>query len=129
MDSQTGHPQMSLASIKLFRGLSHVLAALFNSRAEFVRAWQAYRPPAQEAESVQGRWVGDWVSEVSGHHGELKCLLTMIGPGQLEAKFLGTFRRFLRVAYAARLNAKEIPGGFQLKGQNDLGSLAGGTYE
>ena len=120
---------MSLASCKFCRGLSHILAALFNSRAEFVRAWEAYRPAVNTATSVQSRWVGEWVSNVSGHHGELKCILTIVRPGELEARFLGTFRRIFRVAYAVHLNAKDIPEGFQLKGQNDLGSLAGGIYQ
>ena len=93
---------MSLASIPLFRGFSHALAALFNDRSVIERAWQEYKPLAEGARTVQGRWLGEWLSETNGHFGELKCLLIRVSPSQLEAKFLATFRRFLR-AWTERL--------------------------
>jgi len=119
---------MSLASIRLFRGFSHALAALFNNRSAIEHAWQEYKPAAEDPQTVQGRWLGEWVSETNGHCGELKCLLIRVSPGQLEAKFLATFRRFLRVGYSALLDAVETDTGFRLKGQFDLGALAGGIY-
>ena len=115
-------------SIGVFRGFSHVLAAVFNNRAQFERAWQSYKAPLNATQTVQGRWLGEWVSEVNAHHGELKCLLSKIGADQLEATFLAVFWRFLRVGYGVPLNATPTGEGFRLKGESDLGALAGGIY-
>jgi len=119
---------MSSPSTGIFRGFSHVLAAVFNKRAEFERAWRAYKPPPNATQTIQGRWLGEWVSEATGHRGELKCLLSRISEDQLDAIFLATFWRFLRVGYGVRLSATATREGFRLKGESDLGTLAGGIY-
>jgi hypothetical protein len=119
---------MNLASIGIFRSFSHILAAIFNNRAEFERAWRDYKPTTGAARNIEGRWLGEWVSDETGHSGELKCLLSRVRPNELEAKFLATFRGFFRVGYGACLGAEEMREGFRLRGQSDLGSLAGGIY-
>jgi hypothetical protein len=119
---------MGLASIGVVRSLSHILAALFNKRSEFERAWKEYKPPTGGNSAIEGRWVGQWRSEMSQHSGELKCLLSRVRPGQLDAKFLAAFRRVFRVGYGVSLDAEETGNGFRLKGQSDLGALAGGVY-
>lgn len=119
---------MSSASTGIFRGFSHVLAAIFNNRSEFERAWQTYRPAPNAAQSVQGRWLGEWVSQANGHHGELKCLLSRISENQLDGIFLASFWRFLRVGYGVRLSVTKAGNAFKLKGESDLGTLAGGIY-
>ena len=120
---------MALHSIGVFRGLSHLLEAVFNRRSKFERSWQSYTPRPNTMQTIEGRWHGEWVSEVSGHHGELKCLLSRIGSDHLEAIFLASFLKFLRVGYAAHLSATEAGNGLRLKGNSDLGTLAGGIYE
>jgi len=120
---------MSLDSIGIFRGLSHVLAAVFNNRSAFERAWRTYSPQGNGTPSIHGRWQGEWVSEVSGHHGELKCLLSPITTDQLNAVFLASFLRWLRVGYGVLLEATESGHGFRLKWESDLGALAGGIYQ
>jgi hypothetical protein len=66
--------------VDLFRNVSHVLAALFNDRADFQRRWDE----AGKTGSPQ-RWAGDWASEVNRHRGDLKCLLTKTESGEFDA--------------------------------------------
>jgi hypothetical protein len=120
---------MSLVSTGIFRGFSHILAALFNNRSRFERAWRDYQPAADALKSIAGRWQGEWISETTRHRGELKCLLSRPDAEQLEAIFLAAFWRFLRVGYGVRLSATATGGGFRLKGHSDLGALAGGIYQ
>jgi hypothetical protein len=113
----------------LFRGFSHLLAAVFNDRSQFERAWHEYKPATNAKQSIEGRWQGEWVSQANGHHGALRCLLSQINSEQLDAAFLATFGGFLRVGYGVRLVATATAQGFRLKGESDLGKLAGGIYQ
>lgn len=107
---------------------SHMLAALFNSRSAFLEQWRRYETLAQPPEGIAGRWVGEWVSESSGHRGELKCVLDPVGAGLYRACFYATYSRFFRVGYATELKAETANGRTYLKGEEDLGALAGGVY-
>jgi hypothetical protein len=116
-----------LAVVGLFRNVSHLLAALFNNRADFQRRWhEAAGAPA--GAGLEGRWEGEWVSEENGHRGALKCLLTKAGPGGYQAMFYAVYARFLSVAYTVPLHGETSGGKLQLKGEADLGNLAGGIY-
>jgi hypothetical protein len=119
---------MGLASIGVVRSISHILAALFNKRSQFERAWREYKPAPEANGSIEGRWLGQWASEKTRHCGELKCLLCSVRPDQLDAKFLATFRGIFRVGYGVCLGSEETHEGFRLKGESDLGTLAGGVY-
>ncbi len=112
----------------LFRSLSHLLAALFNNRLRFERQWQEYQPSAMSANSIEGRWEGEWISEVNGHHGGLRCILSRTGAGDYHADFHATYSKVLRVCYSVDLSVREANGRFLLKGEANLGRLAGGIY-
>ena len=113
--------------MNLLRGVSHVLAAVFNDRARFEHAWRSYIPNDPPV-PFEGRWRGEWVSAANGHHGDLKCLLTQPSPGVFEASFKATYASFLSVAYRVMLKADHVGTGYYLKGEADLGMLAGGIY-
>ncbi len=110
----------------MFRNVSHVLAALFNNRAEFHRRWEA--APARPANGLEGRWRGEWISQANGHHGALKCLLTKTASGEYEAMFHAVYAGFLAVAYPVALHGQPSGGKLKLAGKADLGKLAGGVY-
>jgi hypothetical protein len=110
------------------RLVSHMLAALFNSRSAFLQQWRRYEPSIEKPDGIAGRWVGEWVSESNGHHGELKCVLAPVSAGVYRAYFYATFSRFFRVGYATDLKAESTNGRVCLKGEEDLGPLAGGVY-
>lgn len=102
----------------LFRNISHVLAALFNNRADFQRRWSAGK---------EERWQGEWKSEANGHHGSLKCLLTRSGD-EYRTMFYAVYAGFLSVAYTVPLHGETADGKLKLEGKADLGKLAGGVY-
>jgi hypothetical protein len=102
-----------------FRNVAHVLAALFNNRADFQKRWKAGK---------EERWQGEWTSEANGHHGPLKCLLTPDDSGDYRAMFYAVYASVLSVAYTVSLHGEKMDGKLKLKGELDLGKLAGGVY-
>lgn len=107
--------------VGLSRNISHLLAALFANRADFHRRWAN---PGRGEE----RWEGDWVSEANGHCGALKCLLTKEGVAGYRATFHAVYAKFLTVCYTVSLQGGQAGGKLLLKGDADLGKLAGGVY-
>src|SRR5262249_10893638 len=117
------------APASFIRSVSHLLAAVFNDRSEFERCWKTYRVPTSGADPFEGQWVGEWQSEANGHRGELRCLLTHTEPEVWQARFHATYARVLRVCYSVLLKASGAGETLRLKGEADLGMLAGGIYE
>jgi hypothetical protein len=110
------------------RLISHMLAAVFNSRSAFQHEWRRYENLPARADGISGRWVGEWVSERSGHRGELKCVLTPSSSEVYRALFYATFSRVFRVGYVTELQTERAGDRICLKGEEDLGALAGGIY-
>ena len=104
-----------------------MLAAVFNSRTAFYQQWNRYesQPPA---DAISGRWIGEWISDQSGHKGDLKCVMAPIDHDTYRAHFYATFSKFFRVGYATDLKLEKSDGKALLKGEEDLGALAGGVY-
>jgi hypothetical protein len=119
---------MSKEFTNITRGISHTLAAVFNNCSVFRSHWRQYHRTENSAANLEGRWIGEWTSEVNGHHGKLKCVLGKDSLGQYEACFHGSFGRMLRVCYTVALRGEPTHEGMRLAGEADLGSLAGGVY-
>ena len=80
----------------------------------------------QDTDLLRGKWKGSWVSCKSGHTGRLNATFCRINNTQVEAKFTGTFAKFLPFRYKATLNiVNESDGVIQLKGSRKLGPLMG----
>jgi hypothetical protein len=112
----------------VLRLVSHMLAAVFNSRTAFHREWNRCEGLIPPQESLEGRWIGEWVSDLSGHHGGLKCVLAPSGPGSVRAYFHASFSGLFTVGYVTELQTEQTAAATLLKGEEDLGSLAGGVY-
>src|ERR1041385_5899115 len=82
--------------INIFRGLGHALAALTTNCSEFRKTWE-------RAEGIESRWRGEWRSEVNGHHGALRCVLTRIDQETFSANFHARYSKLLRVCYSVQL--------------------------
>jgi hypothetical protein len=119
---------MSTARPNPLRLFSHMLAALFNSRSAFQEQCRRYGALAERSGGVTGRWSGEWISERSGHHGELRCVLDPSSATEYRAYFHAKFSKLFRVGYVTTLKAEETGGHVSLRGEEDLGSLAGGIY-
>jgi hypothetical protein len=81
------------------------------------------------AVDLSGCWEGTWVSNQSGHKGKLRATITRIDANHYNASFTGTFFKVLPFRYSVVMTVVEDTGDVvHLKGQKDLGKLAGGCY-
>ena len=77
---------------------------------------------------MEGRWIGTWRSEASGHHGGLRCIVTREGPTGHIARFRATWAHILGFEYRVPVGVKELDGAQEFTGSKNLGSLVGGVY-
>ncbi len=119
---------MSETRPNVLRLISHMLAAVFNSRSAFRAQWSAMETHPSRTDPIAGRWIGEWISQRSGHRGQLRCVLVPVSSELYRAYFHAVFSKLFRVAYATELKVERLNGRMQLKGEEDLGSLAGGVY-
>lgn len=68
------------------------------------------------------------MSDVNGHNGDLRCLITREEEGKYAARFRASYMWLLRFSYTVRLEVQSQEGGWLFQGQEDLGKLAGGLY-
>jgi len=102
--------------------------ALLCGCSGFNRAWrEAGKQPAPR-HSMLGRWEGQWLSEVNGHNGALRCIVTETSNGVHHARFRATYLKVLKFSYTVPLTVTESNGVWQFAGQEDLGTMAGGVY-
>jgi len=118
----------SPGSPNLIRNTAHALAALFSNSADFRRDWKRYSAVGSPPQGIEGCWLGEWISDVNGHHGQLEGVVTKSDSGKYQACFHATYSRFLRVYYEVDLKGREENGHVELEGEADLGQLAGGVY-
>jgi hypothetical protein len=116
--------------MKLYRGIVPLVSALLLCGCStFNYEWrQAAKHPIAHDE-LSGRWDGRWVSEVNGHNGKLRCLISPPTNGQYRARFHATYLRVLTFGYTVPLQAQKAGTEFQFQGSADLGRMAGGVYK
>lgn len=102
-------------------------AGLLAGCSTFNREWRSATARSVPESAITGPWEGTWLSHENGHHGKLRCLITKRDGGYL-ARFRATYFVILRAEYEVTLNADRKENEWQLVGQADLGSLAGGVY-
>ena len=107
------------------------LAALFliTGCSSFNRDWKAARKQAETPVAPEGLWDGHWLSHVNGHTGRLRCMVT---PGaeapEYHARYQARYARILTATYSVPMSAMWVNDDVFLKGEHDLGPLAGGVY-
>lgn len=115
-------------AIRFFTSLRNLLAAVFSRPARFEREWRTHAVDSPSANSIEGRWQGQWLSTSNGHHGRLRCIMTRSHDGEYRAMFHATYARFLKVSYSVSLRGHTTRNEVDLNGETNLGLLAGGTY-
>jgi hypothetical protein len=96
--------------------------------SSFSRNWSsALKQPIQE-NSLAGPWEGQWISDVNGHHGRLRCLVSSKGEGKYDAVFQAKYKHFLTFSYTVPMEARRRASSWLFHGEADLGKLAGGVY-
>jgi hypothetical protein len=105
-----------------------VVGFLLTGCSSFHREWRAAIKQPIPANSIEGPWTGTWHSDQNGHHGSLRCVVTKTSDTSYRAHYRATYKSILHFSYVATLNAHETNGAVALKGEADLGKLAGGVY-
>ena len=98
--------------------------------SSFSREWSSAPAKATSVGSIEGRWHGYWKSDVNGHNGDLKCVVTRNPDQTYRANFSAVYWKILTFTYVANLKGTPTPTPttIQLSGQQDLGAMAGGVY-
>lgn len=108
--------------------LALLLAVFVSGCSTFNRNWDQAANQPVAANSIAGRWEGAWTSDVNGHTGRLRCLLTRESDTSYRAQFRATYWKIFRFSYTVSLAVEERDGVWQLKGEENLGAMAGGIY-
>lgn len=108
--------------------LALALAVITAGCSTFNRDWDRAADQLPSPNSIAGRWEGKWTSEVNGHTGRLRCLLTRESDASYRAQFRATYWKIFRFSYAVSLTVEEHDGVWRLDGEEDLGKMAGGVY-
>ena len=107
------------------QNLAHLVAGLVASSRQFRTAWKS---AASMPSDLVGRWQGEWLSDVNGHRGKLKCVIPTVDGDRYKAIFHAVYWKLLRVSYSVWLTAERTGETFAFRGEIDLGRLAGGVY-
>lgn len=104
-----------------------LLAASLTGCSTFHRDWKQALAQPIPAAGIEGPWDGRWISEVNGHNGRLRCLISKQG-NEYQARFHANYKRILSFGYPVVLHVRETNGIYSFEGEADLGRLAGGVY-
>jgi hypothetical protein len=106
-----------------------LIAALgFCGCSSFNRAWRDADMNPMPTNSIAGCWEGHWVSDVNGHHGALRCIISSPEDGAYQARFRATYMKVLKFGYTVPLSVAQSNGVWRFNGEEDLGAMAGGVY-
>jgi hypothetical protein len=110
--------------------LTGLLLAATPGCSSFERSWRSAASMPVSAHSLAGRWEGSWRSDVNGHEGRLRCLITPKDQegDVFEARFHATYLKVLRFGYTVPLTARFTNEAWHFQGEADLGKMAGGVF-
>lgn len=94
----------------------------------FERDWNSAQSYANSGDDIAGCWEGTWQSDVDGHHGKLRAIITRQGESYYQAHFKATYAKIVPFSFDVPLTVTNDTGLLLFEGQADLGFLAGGTY-
>ncbi|MCI0350759.1 MAG: hypothetical protein L0Z53_15145 [Acidobacteriales bacterium] len=80
------------------------------------------------ADDISGRWIGEWRSNRTGHHGQLRAIVTRHAEGAYTARYRARFWKIFAATYTVPLSVLMTNGHYAFKGSADLGWLGGGAY-
>ena len=106
---------------------SVALAALLvlSGCSTFNRDWKAAVAKPTPADSIEGRWEGQWLSDHNGHHGKLRALIRKLDSGQYETRFHAKYAGVLSFGMQSKLDVKPAGGLWQFSGEENLGKPYG----
>ena len=96
---------------------------------DFKKAWEEeLAKPAQKHSDLTGAWEGTWKSDVNGHNGKLRCIITKQPDGQYEFHYWAQWQKVLSGSFKQNypvVEDKKKPGTYTFTGKRDLGKMGG----
>lgn len=108
--------------------LAVVALLLLTGCSSFNREWSAAGKSPTPADSMTGRWEGRWSSDVNGHNGALRCIISPVTNDVVRAQFRATYLKVARFSYTVPLQVTASNGVWHFCGEENLGVMAGGVY-
>ena len=119
---------ISLRAIRRLLGFL-LLGLAATGCSTFNRDWKTAASAAAPPNDITGRWEGTWRSDITGHHGKLRCLVAHLEGGDYQARYRAKYLRIMSFSYPVRLKVAAAGDGFKFNGEADLGWYAGGLYQ
>jgi hypothetical protein len=95
----------------------------------FNHEWRQAANRSVPSPGMEGRWQGVWVSDVNGHTGALRCLISQKEQGRYRARFHATYAKVFTFGYTVLLQTETTNQLVRFQGEANLGWLAGGKYQ
>lgn len=105
-----------------------LLLAVVPGCSSFEREWEEAGNSLGIEDALQGRWQGTWKSDVNGHSGSLRCIITKEADGHYKASYHATYGWNLSFRYAVSMSMEMEGSGSKFQGSANLGWFAGGEY-
>jgi hypothetical protein len=106
-----------------------LFAAVSTGCSTFNRDWKKAATPLP-ADGIAGRWEGSWLSEMDGHRGRLRCVITGLADGRYRAHYKATYWKIFRFSYTVEMQVEHRSGDrFEMRGETNLGWWGGGVYQ
>jgi len=97
--------------------------------------WRQAAKKPTPTNDITGRWSGHWNSQATGHHDELRALISQVDTNHYDVKFHAAYKsetfKFITVhfGYTVRMETKPSTNAdVAFHGSEDLGKLAGSVY-
>lgn len=120
-------PSFQSTFVLVVCGLALVMAV--SGCSSFRRSWRQAVSTPPPANDISGAWEGSWRSDVNGHHGRLRCIVTRLDAGRYRARYKATYWTIMRFSYTVDMLAEPSSGNtVQIRGEADLGWWGGGVY-
>ncbi|MDA0832567.1 MAG: hypothetical protein O2955_00570 [Planctomycetota bacterium] len=109
--------------------LGLLCAFILTGCTSFERDWRASEQFVNPCDGFSGRWEGSWKSDVNGHHGKLRALISPTDNDRIyNARFKATYAFIIPYQFEIPMTVTTDDQGVHFEGQADLGWLAGGNY-
>ncbi len=120
--------RQAVISIPILGCCSLILTMLATGCSSFNCEWKAATVHAP-LDEITGRWEGSWHSDVNGHHGRMRCVVSQSVDNEYRAQYRATYWKCLRFSYVAVMRIEMRSGEVrEFEGEADLGWWGGGVF-
>ena len=95
------------------------------SCTDFKKNWAEELTKNNKPTDLTGAWEGTWKSDVNGHTGKLRCIITKQPDGQYEFHYWAQWQKVLSGSFRQNYEVKKKGNTFTFSGEKDLGKFGG----